>query len=111
MVALFPPLHIPLIQVLVGQSQRAEAIACILLFQLNKSEQLKSKTLTNSESAFVSCWHAKKSNLITHIEVCGGNFRQFVTGWVESFKDDGVRSFAVKSQLAFGATHWKSRWK
>lgn len=72
MVALFPLIHKTLVQVLVGQSERTEAFACIVLFWLDSVEAVKNKNPVYVR--FVLAYTSQKSKRITHAEVCVGNF-------------------------------------
>lgn len=90
MVALHPLLHIAVIQILVSQNQRAEALACIFLFKLDVLMQLKNRDLFLNLHFILFSFFTK-----THIEVSGGDVLQFVTGGVQPLIDDGVRPLAV----------------
>lgn len=93
MVALFPGFKVVRVQVLVGQSQRAEAVAGVLLWGREGWERLAAACRGTDEG-------------LTHVQVRGGRLLQLPTGWVESFKNDGVCSFTVQRQLAFRAADW-----
>lgn len=93
MVALFPAFNVVLVQVLVGQSQRAEAVASVLLLGRDGS------------GCFQEHWGGTGGGS-THVEVRGRHLLQLLTGRVESFKDDGVCSFTVQAEVAFGAADW-----
>lgn len=99
MVAPAPVFHVGLVQVLVGQDQSAESFSSVLLdtrAQTGRWSELGRGGRTNDGH-------------VTDVEVSGGDVLQSTAGRVETFVDDGVGSFAVKSQFSFRASHWKQQ--
>lgn len=91
-VALFPGFQVVLVQVLVGQSQRAKPIASVLLWG-------------GAVGVIPRSVSRGKGGGVTHVEVRRGHLLQFVAGWVEPLEDDGVRSLAVEAQFALRAAN------